>query len=263
MSFFAIVISSEDDVTSLRRKSYTICRWVHAGSIAGSLFLARLRALEQEFGGKTRKRLIEHILHDAWIRGSCYLIPASHGPSNAALLGDYSGKSRSIELLGYSRSLSWSAFLLHRAATLFSGDLRNMFPVQETRNLSLAQEICFSTKKHWKIHVYDSLAHNSEDNLGRAQTLAPVTHLLPSLMLQSGYFKKLRGKPITHPFSVNIMPADEQYVQNDTHSCGVIACMYVQRMLGNVFPKNPTNEYIENYRKKMTIAIFALGKLVD
>ncbi|GER56481.1 S-adenosyl-L-methionine-dependentmethyltransferases superfamily protein, partial [Striga asiatica] len=48
--------------------------------------------------------------------------------------------------------------------------------------------VCRVVLEKREIHVYDSLAHNSEDILGREETLAPLTHLLPPLLQRLAIF---------------------------------------------------------------------------
>ncbi|GER27775.1 secreted effector protein SifB [Striga asiatica] len=73
----------------------------------------------------------------------------------------------------------------------------------------------------------------------------------------------LRFHLISKLFSGDLKVRSSGDLKTNTHSCGPLACMYVERMLGDVFPQKPTNKDIKNYRKKMDLAIFALGKLVD
>ncbi|GER36541.1 Ulp1 peptidase-like [Striga asiatica] len=118
--------------------------------------------------------------------------------------------------------------------------------------------VCRVRLLDWEIDLYDSFSHLSSSKAcnDRELMLTPLRRLLPTLLHRSGYFKIMNILPKLDALSIKRMPSEVQFVQEDIHNCGVFACMYVERMLGENIPWKPD---ISLYRRKMALAIFGHG----
>ncbi|GER47027.1 sentrin/SUMO-specific protease [Striga asiatica] len=116
--------------------------------------------------------------------------------------------------------------------------------------------VCRVRLLDWEIELYDSFSHISSSKAGndRELMLTPLRRLLPTLLHRSGYFGAMNLPPKLDALPIKRMSSEVQFVQEDIHNCGVFACMYVERMLGENIPRELD---ISLYRQKMALAIFA------
>ncbi|KAH6766317.1 hypothetical protein C2S52_017300 [Perilla frutescens var. hirtella] len=116
----------------------------------------------------------------------------------------------------------------------------------------------------WVVELYDSLLFQMDDPSDRVEyerrdrELMPLLRLLPRLLICAGFWK---GRPML-PQCAFAMTLDksipDQYVQTDATSCGVYACMYVERLLGAGPPPDISEQAVHEYRKVIGARIYSL-----
>ncbi|KAH6812040.1 hypothetical protein C2S51_025802 [Perilla frutescens var. frutescens] len=116
----------------------------------------------------------------------------------------------------------------------------------------------------WVVELYDSLLFQMDDLSNhveyerRDKELMPLLRLLPRLLICAGFWE---GRPMP-PRCAFVMTLDksipDQYVQTDATSCGVYACMYVERLLGAGPPPDISEQAVHEYRKVIGARIYSL-----
>ncbi|KAH6815760.1 hypothetical protein C2S51_020580 [Perilla frutescens var. frutescens] len=116
----------------------------------------------------------------------------------------------------------------------------------------------------WVVELYDSLLFQMDDPSDRVEyerrdrELMPLLCLLPHLLICADFWE---GRPMP-PRCAFAMTLDksipDQYVQTDATSCGVYACMYVERLLGTGPPPDISEQAVHEYRKVIGARIYSL-----
>ncbi|KAH6812366.1 hypothetical protein C2S51_026128 [Perilla frutescens var. frutescens] len=116
----------------------------------------------------------------------------------------------------------------------------------------------------WVVELYDSLLFQMNDPSDhveykrRDRELMPLLRLLPRLLICAGFWE---GRPMP-PRCAFAMTLDksipDQYVQTNATSCGVYACMYVERLLGAGPPPDISEQTVHEYRKVIGARIYSL-----
>ncbi|KAH6776274.1 hypothetical protein C2S52_013835 [Perilla frutescens var. hirtella] len=116
----------------------------------------------------------------------------------------------------------------------------------------------------WVVELYDSLLFQMDDPSDRVEyerrdrELMPLLRLLPRLLIYADFWE---GRPMP-PRCAFAMTLDksilDQYVQTDATSCGVYACMYVERLLGAGPPPDISEQAVHEYRKVIGARIYSL-----
>ncbi|KAH6804329.1 hypothetical protein C2S51_032576 [Perilla frutescens var. frutescens] len=121
--------------------------------------------------------------------------------------------------------------------------------------------ICFSD---WVIELYDSFLFQMDDPTNRVQyerrdrELMPLLRLLPRLLICAGFWEG-RQMPSRCAFAMTLdKTIPDQYVQTNGTSCGVYACMYVDRLLGAGLPPGLSEEGVHAYRRIIGAQIYSL-----
>ncbi|KAL3638084.1 hypothetical protein CASFOL_018097 [Castilleja foliolosa] len=112
--------------------------------------------------------------------------------------------------------------------------------------------VCLLRIDAWEITLFDSLP--SPD---RVRQLEPLSRLIPYVIAKGGYFDANSVAPRFDRMPVVSIPTDDELVQGDVHSCGVFACMYIERMIARDFPQSSSMSDVEEYRRKIALEIFA------
>ncbi|KAL3644277.1 hypothetical protein CASFOL_012209 [Castilleja foliolosa] len=112
--------------------------------------------------------------------------------------------------------------------------------------------VCLLRINAWEITLFDSLP--SPD---RVRQLEPLSRLIPYVIAKGGYFDAKSVAPRFDRMPVVSIPTDDELVQGDVHSCGVFACMYIERMIARDFPQSSSMSDVEEYRWKIALEIFA------
>ncbi|KAL3646769.1 hypothetical protein CASFOL_009313 [Castilleja foliolosa] len=112
--------------------------------------------------------------------------------------------------------------------------------------------VCLLRIDAWEITLFDSLP--SPD---RVRQLEPLSRLIPYVIAKGGYFDAKSVAPRFDLMPVVSIPKDDELVQGDVHSCGVFACMYIERMIACDFPQSSSISDVEEYRGKIALEIFA------
>lgn len=119
--------------------------------------------------------------------------------------------------------------------------------------------------QEWKVEVYDSLIHRMETESAaqhRVIQLLPITRLFPRLLSQVGYWTQhVSFQKRTDEMELVFMPIEEQYIQVDGVSCGVYACLYIDRLLSAVKPdiRGVEERMIRRARRRIARRIFSLS----
>jgi Ulp1 family protease len=116
--------------------------------------------------------------------------------------------------------------------------------------------VCRIQLDEWEITLYDSLPFPDV----RVRELEPLTHLLPWVLAKTGYFDAKGVVARYDQLRVVSIPPSDLLVQPDVHSCGVFACMYIERMIGADFSTTPS---AKDYREKIALEIFAHSVVVN
>ncbi|XP_057801942.1 uncharacterized protein LOC131017229 [Salvia miltiorrhiza] len=115
----------------------------------------------------------------------------------------------------------------------------------------------------WEVRVYDSLIHVEGARKRRENAMKPITRLMPKLLHTVGYYAHNTVRYVAapdRPMKVVIMPIREQFIQEDSVSCGVFACAYLDRLICGA----PTREQlrtpaqIQKFRQIIAIRIWEL-----
>ncbi|XP_057793151.1 uncharacterized protein LOC131009759 [Salvia miltiorrhiza] len=115
----------------------------------------------------------------------------------------------------------------------------------------------------WEVRVYDSLIHVEGARKRRENAMKPITRLMPKLLHTVGYYTHNTVRYVAapdRPMKVVIMPIREQFIQEDSVSCGVFACAYLDRLICGA----PTREQlrtpaqIQKFRQIIAIRIWEL-----
>ncbi|KAH6774873.1 hypothetical protein C2S52_000148 [Perilla frutescens var. hirtella] len=116
----------------------------------------------------------------------------------------------------------------------------------------------------WVVELYDSLLFQMDDPSDRVEyerrdrELMPLLRLLPRLLICAGFWEG-RSMPSRCAFAMTLDKSiPDQYVQRDTTSCGVYACMYVERLLGAGPPPDISEETVHEYQKVIGARIYSL-----
>ncbi|KAL3639431.1 hypothetical protein CASFOL_017338 [Castilleja foliolosa] len=112
--------------------------------------------------------------------------------------------------------------------------------------------VCLLRIDAWEITLLDSLP--SPD---RVRQLEPLSRLIPYVIAKGGYFDAKSVAPRFDRMPVVPCRTDDELVQGDVHSCGVFACMYIERMIARDFPQSSSMSDVEEYRQKIALEIFA------
>ncbi|KAL3625922.1 hypothetical protein CASFOL_030451 [Castilleja foliolosa] len=112
--------------------------------------------------------------------------------------------------------------------------------------------VCLLRIDDWEITLFDSLP--SPD---RVRQLEPLSRLIPYVIAKGGYFDAKSVAPRFDLMPAVSIPTDDELVQGDVHSCGVFACMYIERMIACDFPQSSSMSDVEEYRRKIALEIFA------
>ncbi|KAL3613181.1 hypothetical protein CASFOL_042967 [Castilleja foliolosa] len=112
--------------------------------------------------------------------------------------------------------------------------------------------VCLLRIDAWEIALFDSMT--SPD---RVRQLEPLSRLIPYVIAKAGYFDAKSIAPRFDRMPVVPIKRDDQLVQRDVHSCGVFACMYIERIIAGDFPKSSSIPNVQEYRRKMALEIFA------
>ncbi|KAL3637713.1 hypothetical protein CASFOL_018161 [Castilleja foliolosa] len=112
--------------------------------------------------------------------------------------------------------------------------------------------VCLLRIDAWEITLFDSLP--SPD---RVRQLEPLSRLIPYVIAKGGYFDAKSVAPRFDRMPVVPCPTDDELVQGDVHSCGVFACMYIERMIAHDFPQSSSMSAVQEYRQKIALEIFA------
>ncbi|KAL3638368.1 hypothetical protein CASFOL_017739 [Castilleja foliolosa] len=112
--------------------------------------------------------------------------------------------------------------------------------------------VCLMRIDAWEITLFDSLP--SPD---RVRQLEPLSRLIPYVLAKACYFDAKSVVPRLDRMPVVPSRTDDELVQGDVHSCGVFACMYIERMIARDFAQSSSISDVDEYRKKMALEIFA------
>ncbi|KAL3630070.1 hypothetical protein CASFOL_023054 [Castilleja foliolosa] len=112
--------------------------------------------------------------------------------------------------------------------------------------------VCLLRIDAWEITLFDSLP--SPD---RVRQLEPLSRFIPYVIAKGGYLNAKSVAPRFDLMPVVSIPTDDELVQGDVHSCGVFACMYIERMIACDFPQSSSMPDVEEYRRKIALEIFA------
>ncbi|KAL3617990.1 hypothetical protein CASFOL_038311 [Castilleja foliolosa] len=112
--------------------------------------------------------------------------------------------------------------------------------------------VCLLRIDAWEITLFDSLP--SPD---RVRQLEPLSRLIPYVLAKACYFDAKSVVPRLDRMPVVPSRTDDELVQGDVHSCGVFACMYIERMIARDFAQSSSISDVDEYRKKMALEIFA------
>ncbi|KAL3614209.1 hypothetical protein CASFOL_042283 [Castilleja foliolosa] len=112
--------------------------------------------------------------------------------------------------------------------------------------------VCLLRIDAWEIILFDSLP--SPD---RVRQLEPLSLLIPYVLAKARYFDAKSVVPRFDRMPVVPSRTDDELVQGDVHSCGVFACMYIERMIARDFAQSSSISDVAEYRQKMALEIFA------
>ncbi|KAH6761911.1 hypothetical protein C2S52_019344 [Perilla frutescens var. hirtella] len=154
-------------------------------------------------------------------------------------------------------------------ATYGDDDYRRWKPAE-----GLAIVVCDVSGEHWVVvrirfsdwvvELYDSLLFQMDDPSDRVEyemrdrELMPLLRLLPRLLICAGFWE---GRPMPPRCAFTIILdkfIPDQYVQTDATSCGVYACIYVERLLGAGPPPDISEQTVHEYRKVIGARIYSL-----
>ncbi|KAL3646753.1 hypothetical protein CASFOL_009297 [Castilleja foliolosa] len=112
--------------------------------------------------------------------------------------------------------------------------------------------VCLLRIDDWEITLFDSMPSPL-----RVRQLEPLSRLVPYVIAKAGYFDAKSVAPRFDLMPVVSVQKDDDLIQGDVHSCGVFACMYIERMIACDFPQSSAISNVQEYRGKMALEIFA------
>ncbi|KAL3630043.1 hypothetical protein CASFOL_023027 [Castilleja foliolosa] len=112
--------------------------------------------------------------------------------------------------------------------------------------------VCLLRIDAWEITLFDSMPLPD-----RVRQLEPLSRLIPYVIAKGGYFDAKSVAPRFDLMPVVSIPKDDELVQGDVHSCGVFACMYIERMIACDFQQSSSIFDVEEYRGKIALEIFS------
>ncbi|XP_057808492.1 uncharacterized protein LOC131022970 [Salvia miltiorrhiza] len=117
--------------------------------------------------------------------------------------------------------------------------------------------------ERWEVRVYDSLSHVEGITQRRQASMRCITRLMPRLLHTVGYWDNNPNR-FVHAADAEMafvmMPHNQQFMQQDSISCGVYACAYLDRLICGK-PKRErmrTNRDVEKYRYMVAVRIWEL-----